>query len=68
MFEGLVDRGASLVFVDMPQIRKKQVGSVATPFIGSNAYIRLHRKKSYLLPNNIIETLSAIKLILTWHH
>ena len=50
-FIGLVDMSASLVFVDMPHLIKKPDGSVASPFIGSTAYVRFHQKSQ-----NIIET------------
>jgi len=43
VFEGLEKRDAGIVFCDMPQLKNLPDGSVVnTPFIGSNAYIRLH--------------------------
>ena len=42
-FEGLEKRKAGIVFCDMPQLKNLPDGTVMkTPFIGSNAYIRLH--------------------------
>ena len=43
VFEGLEKRKAGIVFCDMPQLRNLPDGTVmGTPFIGENAYIRLH--------------------------
>ena len=43
VFEGLEKRKAGIVFCDMPQLKNLPDGTVTkTPFIGSNAYIRLH--------------------------
>ena len=43
VFEGLEKRKASIVFCDMPQLKNLPDGTVMrTPFIGENAYIRLH--------------------------
>lgn len=43
VFDGLEKRNAGIVFCDMPQLKNLPDGSaVNTPFIGSNAYIRLH--------------------------
>lgn len=43
VFEGLEKRKAGIVFCDMPQLKNLPDGIVMkTPFIGSNAYIRLH--------------------------
>ncbi len=43
VFEGLEKRNAGIVFCDMPQLKNLPDGmAVKTPFIGSNAYIRLH--------------------------
>ena len=43
VFEGLEKRKAGIVFCDMPQLKNLPDGTVMkTPFIGSNAYIRLH--------------------------
>ena len=43
VFEGLEKRNAGIVFCDMPQLKNLPDGNaVKTPFIGSNAYIRLH--------------------------
>ena len=43
VFEGLEKRKAGIVFCDMPQLKNLPDGSaMKTPFIGSNAYIRLH--------------------------
>lgn len=44
VFEGLIERNASIAFVDMPQLRKNSDGSVETCFVGSNAYVRFHMK------------------------
>ena len=46
VFEGLSNIGASLVFVDMPEPIKKPDGTVILPFIGNNAYVRLHKKNN----------------------
>ena len=43
VFEGLEKRKAGIVFCDMPQLKNLPDGIVmGTPFIGKNAYIRLH--------------------------
>ena len=43
VFEGLEKRKAGIVFCDMPQLKNLPDGTMMkTPFIGSNAYIRLH--------------------------
>ena len=43
VFAGLQSRGAGIVFCDMPQLKNLPDGFAAcTPFIGKNAYIRLH--------------------------
>ena len=43
VFEGLEKRKADIVFCDMPQLKNLPDGTVmGTPFIGENAYIRLH--------------------------
>lgn len=43
VFEGLEKRNAGIVFCDMPQLKNLPDGfSLHTPFIGSEAYIRLH--------------------------
>ena len=43
VFEGLEKRRAGIVFCDMPQLKNLPDGrGMKTPFIGSNAYIRLH--------------------------
>ena len=43
VFEGLEKRKAGIVFCDMPQLKNLPDGTVMkTPFIGENAYIRLH--------------------------
>ena len=43
VFEGLEKRKAGIVFCDMPQLKNLPDGTVmGTPFIGENAYIRLH--------------------------
>ena len=43
VFEGLEKRKAGIVFCDMPQLKNLPDGTVmGTPFIGSNAYIRMH--------------------------
>lgn len=43
VFAGLNTRNAGIVFCDMPQLKNLPDGfSLQTPFIGPNAYIRLH--------------------------
>lgn len=43
VFEGLAARNAGIVFCDMPQLKNLPDGfTLQTPFIGPNAYIRLH--------------------------
>lgn len=43
VFEGLASRNAGIVFCDMPQLKNLPDGfTLQTPFIGPNAYIRLH--------------------------
>ena len=43
VFDGLERRRAGIVFCDMPQLKNLPDGTVTgTPFIGDNAYIRLH--------------------------
>ena len=43
VFEGLEKRNAGIVFCDMPQLKHLPDGSrLKPPFIGKNAYIRLH--------------------------
>ena len=43
VFDGLERRRAGIVFCDMPQLKNLPDGKVrGTPFIGDNAYIRLH--------------------------
>ncbi|MCI5519981.1 MAG: DUF72 domain-containing protein, partial [Treponema sp.] len=43
VFAGLEKRKAGIVFCDMPQLKNLPDGTVmGTPFIGENAYIRLH--------------------------
>lgn len=43
VFEGLNSRNAGIVFCDMPQLKNLPNGFLLqTPFIGKNAYIRLH--------------------------
>ena len=47
MFEGLAERGAGLVYCDMPKLAQLPDGkSVQSPFIGPNAYIRLHGRNA----------------------
>ena len=52
VFEGLEKRNAGLVFCDMPQLKNLPYGMVGpvetsyTPFIGTNAYIRLHGRNA----------------------
>ena len=47
VFEGLEKRNASIVFCDMPQLKNLPDGTLTkTPFIGSNAYIRLHGRNA----------------------
>lgn len=43
VFEGLEKRNAGIVFCDMPELKNHPNGfTMGTPFIGPNAYIRLH--------------------------
>lgn len=43
VFEGLSKRNTGIVFCDMPQLKNLPDGFASkTPFIGTNAYIRLH--------------------------
>lgn len=43
VFEGIRQRNAGIVFCDMPQLKNLPDGfGMKTPFIGKNAYIRLH--------------------------
>lgn len=43
VFEGLEKRNSGIVFCDMPQLKNLPNGfSCGTPFIGKNAYIRMH--------------------------
>lgn len=43
VFQGLENRKCGIVFCDMPQLKNLPDGfSAGTPFIGPNAYIRLH--------------------------
>ena len=45
VFEGLQERGAGLVFCDMPQLKNLPDGkTLRTPFVGSQAYIRMHSR------------------------
>lgn len=47
VFEGLEKRNAGIVFCDMPQLKNLPDGrTTKTPFIGSNAYIRLHGRNA----------------------
>lgn len=47
VFEGLAARNAGIVFCDMPQLKNLPDGfSLRTPFIGKNAYIRLHGRNA----------------------
>lgn len=47
VFEGLEKRHSGIVFCDMPQLKNLPDGSVLkTPFIGPNAYIRLHGRNA----------------------
>lgn len=47
VFEGLEKRGAGLVYCDMPQLRNLPDGkTVKSPFIGPNAYIRMHGRNA----------------------
>lgn len=47
VFEGLEKLHAGLVFCDMPQLKNLPDGTLSkTPFIGSNAYIRLHGRNA----------------------
>ncbi len=47
VFEGLSQRGAGIVFCDMPMCPSLPDGkTVKTPFIGKNAYIRMHGRNA----------------------
>ncbi len=47
VFEGLEKRNTGIVFCDMPQLKNLPDGTIAnTPFIGNNAYIRLHGRNA----------------------
>lgn len=47
VFAGLEARGAGIVFCDMPQLKNLPNGfALKTPFIGPNAYIRLHGRNT----------------------
>lgn len=47
VFEGLEKRRAGIVFCDMPQLKNLPDGSLmGTPFVGDNAYIRLHGRNA----------------------
>ncbi len=47
VFEGLEKRKTGIVFCDMPQLKNLPDGTVMkTPFIGNNAYIRLHGRNA----------------------
>lgn len=47
VFEGLAARNTGIVFCDMPQLKNLPDGfSSGTPFIGKNAYIRLHGRNA----------------------
>ena len=47
VFEGLEERKAGIVFCDMPQLRNLPDGkTLRTPFVGENAYIRLHGRNA----------------------
>ena len=47
VFEGLEKRKAGIVFCDMPQLKNLPDGTVMkTPFVGENAYIRLHGRNA----------------------
>lgn len=47
VFEGLEERRAGIVFCDMPQLKNLPDGkTLRTPFVGENAYIRLHGRNA----------------------
>ncbi|MBQ0051052.1 MAG: DUF72 domain-containing protein [Treponema sp.] len=47
VFEGLAQRESSIVFCDMPALKNLPDGkTLGTPFIGKNAYIRLHGRNA----------------------
>lgn len=47
VFEGLAERKSGIVFCDIPQLKNLPDGSTAkTPFIGDNAYIRMHGRNA----------------------
>ncbi len=56
VFEGLEKRKSGLVFCDMPRLKNLPDGTVTnTPFIGINAYLRLHGRNLFQIlihPNN----------------
>lgn len=48
VFEGLEKRKAGIVFCNMPQLKNLPDGTLMkTPFIGKNAYIRLHGRNEW---------------------
>lgn len=48
VFEGLEERKAGIVFCDMPQLKNLPDGkALRTPFVGKNAYIRLHGRNAH---------------------
>lgn len=47
VFAGLAERGAGLVYCDMPRLAQLPDGKILkSPFIGQNAYIRLHGRNA----------------------
>lgn len=47
VFDGLAQRETGIVFCDMPQLKNLPDGkTMGTPFIGKNAYIRLHGRNA----------------------
>lgn len=50
VFSGLEERGAGLVFCDMPRLKNLPAGNFSntakSPFVGKNAYIRLHGRNA----------------------
>ena len=61
VFEGLEKRKAGIVFCDMPQLKNLPDGTMmGTPFIGENAYIRLHGRNEGAWYANVPKTQTSI--------
>ena len=61
VFEGLEKRKAGIVFCDMPKLKNLPDGTVmGTPFIGENAYIRLHGRNEGAWYAHALKTQTSI--------